>query len=169
MLRKVRKVIPREACITLYNAVILTLYDIWDSCGKLNKAYLDKLQRRAARVIEGYKSTDQITVGNTFSWSSLESRRSYNICLLVHKCISNLAPPPPPPYLLNEFNFSSDIHKYNTRNKDLLRLPLARTSKYQSSFRVNAVKICNLLPSEFRHEKKFFKFKKALKTHFKSL
>ena len=76
MPRKVRKVIPREACITLYDAMILSLYDYcsaaWDSCGKLNKDYQDKLQRRAAKVIEGYKSTDQINVGNTFSWSSLQ-------------------------------------------------------------------------------------------------
>ena len=101
MLRKVPKVIPREACITLYDAMILPLYDycsaVWDSCGKVNKDYLEKLQRGAARVIEEYKSTDQINVGNTFSWSSLQSRRSYNICLLVHKCISNLVPHPPPP------------------------------------------------------------------------
>ena len=57
MLRNVRKVIPREACITLYDAMISPLYDycsaIWDSCRKVNKDYLDKLQRRAARLIEG--------------------------------------------------------------------------------------------------------------------
>ena len=85
MLRKVRKVIPIEACITLFDAMILPLYDycsaVWDNCGKVNKRYLDKLQCCAARVIEGYKSTDQINVGYTFSWLSLQSRRSYNICL----------------------------------------------------------------------------------------
>ena len=35
MLREVRKVIPRKACITLYDAMILSLYDycsaVWDS------------------------------------------------------------------------------------------------------------------------------------------
>ena len=103
-----------------------------------------------------YKSTDQINVGNTFSCSSLQSRRSYNICLLVHKCISNLAPP----YLLNEFNFSSDIHKCNTRKKELLRQLLARTFKFQSSFRLNAVKIWNLLPAKIR-PKNFFQIQKS--------
>ena len=46
MLRKVPKVIPREACITLYDAMILPLFDycsaVWDNCGKVNKDYLDK-------------------------------------------------------------------------------------------------------------------------------
>ena len=70
MLQKARKVIPREACIMLCDAMILPPYDhcsaVWDSCRKVNKDYLDKICR-AARVIEGYKSTDQINVGNTFS------------------------------------------------------------------------------------------------------
>ena len=59
MLRKVRKVIPRDACITLYNAMILPLFDycsaVWDGCGKTNRDYLDKLQTRAASIIEGRK------------------------------------------------------------------------------------------------------------------
>ena len=58
MLRKVRKVIPRESCLTLYNAVILSVFDccavVWDSCSKVDREYLDKLHRRAASIIEGY-------------------------------------------------------------------------------------------------------------------
>ena len=42
--RRARKVIPRE-CITLYNAMILPIFDycavIWDSCNKTNRDYLD--------------------------------------------------------------------------------------------------------------------------------
>ena len=38
MLRKARKILPRETCIALYNSMILPLFDycssIWDSCGK---------------------------------------------------------------------------------------------------------------------------------------
>ena len=34
-----------------------------------------------------------------------------------------------PAYLLNEFSRSRDFHSYNTRHRDLLRLPLARTTK----------------------------------------
>ena len=167
MLRKARKVIPREACITLYDAMILPIFDyccaVWDSCGKTNKGYLDKLQRRAARVIVGCKYRDKVNICSVFSWPSLESRRSYQICLQVHKCLNNLAPA----YLLNESRFSSDIHNYNTRNKDSLRLPLARTTKYQSSFRFNAAKTWNSLPLVIRKESNIIKFKKALKRHLK--
>ena len=44
MLRKARKVIPRDACITLYNAMILPLFDycsaVWDGGGKTNRTTL---------------------------------------------------------------------------------------------------------------------------------
>ena len=57
MLRKARKIIPREACVTLYDAMILPLFDycsaVWDKCGKTNCDFLEKLQRRAASIIEG--------------------------------------------------------------------------------------------------------------------
>ena len=75
MLRKVCKVIPRESCITLYNAMILPFFDysavIWDCCGKTNRDLcLDKLQRRAASIIEGHR-IPQSHVHHTFSWPSL--------------------------------------------------------------------------------------------------
>ena len=46
----------------------------------------------------------------------------YLKCMLVFKCLNNLAPP----YLLDEFSRSRDFHSYNTRHRDLLRPPLAK-------------------------------------------
>ena len=139
MLRKARKVIPREACVILYDSMILPLFDyfaaVWDGCGKTNRDYLDKLQRRAASIIEK-RRVEQDEIYSTLGWLSLQSRRKYQVYLQVFKCLNNLAPV----YLLNELRFSSDIHNYNTRNKDLIRVPRAKTTKYQSSFRCNGAK-----------------------------
>ena len=78
MLRKARRVIPREACITLYDTMILPLFDycsaVWDGCGNTNRDYLDKLQRRAVSIIEGRKIQHH-EINRTLSWPSLESRR----------------------------------------------------------------------------------------------
>jgi hypothetical protein len=56
LLRRAHKILPREACVILYNAMILPLFDyccvIWDSCGKTNQQYLDKIQKRAAGTID---------------------------------------------------------------------------------------------------------------------
>ena len=76
-----------------------------------------------------------------FSWPSLELRRVYHICLLVHKCLNNMAPE----NLLDEFHRAGEFHTYNTRARDLLRPPAARTSNYQSSFRINGVRTLNTL------------------------
>ena len=130
--------------------MIMPLFDcsavIWDYCGKTNRYYLDKLQIRAASIIEGHR-IPQSQVYHTFSWPSLQSRRDYLKCMLVFKCIHGLAPP----YLLNEFSRSREYHSYNTRHRDLLRLPLARTSKYQGSFRYSGAKTWNTLPSDLRN------------------
>ena len=86
MLCKARKVIPRESCITLYNAMILPLFDysavIWDCCGKTNRDYLDKLQRNAASIIEDHRIS-QSQVHHTFSWPSIQSSGDYLKCMLV--------------------------------------------------------------------------------------
>ena len=55
MLCKACKVIPLESCLTLYNAMILRVFDycavVWDSCSKADREYLDKLHRRSACTI----------------------------------------------------------------------------------------------------------------------
>ena len=116
MLRKARKIIPRETCVTLYDAMILPLFDycsaVWDKCGKTNCDFLEKLQRRAASIIEGRRVL-QSDVNLTLSWPLLQSRREYQICLQVFKCLHGLAPV----YLLHEFNYSREFHAYNTRHK----------------------------------------------------
>ena len=47
------------------------------------------------------------------------------------------------PGFRTEFSHSRDFHSYNTRHRDLLRLPLARTTKYEGSFRFSGAKIWN--------------------------
>ena len=88
MLRKARRVVPREACITLYVSMVLPLFDycsaVWGGCGQTNRSYLDRLQRRAVSIIES-RIVQQSEVRNTLRWPSLEARRNYQISLLVSR------------------------------------------------------------------------------------
>ena len=76
MLRKARKVIQRESCLTLNNSMILPVFDncavASDSCSKADREYLDKLHRRAASIIEGY-AVSQSLICYTFGWPMLQS------------------------------------------------------------------------------------------------
>ena len=165
MLRKARKVIRRDACIALYNSMVLPIYYycscVWDICSQSKKEYLNRLQRRAAAIIEGRK-VSQNKLHLTFSWPNLQERGNFQKCMLVYKCLNNLAPP----YLLDEFKHSRYYHNYNTRHRDLLRLPLTRTSKYQSSFRYNGAETWNSLSTKVRNTSAFLPFRKALKSFF---
>ena len=92
-----------------------------------------------------------------WSWNSLN-------CMLMFKSLHGLAPA----YLLNEFSHARDFHLCNTRHRDLLCLPLARTTKYQGSFRFSGAKIWNMLPLTLRSEHHLNKFEFSLKRHFRS-
>ena len=168
MLRRARKVIPKEACITLFNAMLLPLFDyccvVWDGCGQGNKNYLDHLLKRAAGIIAGRKATDT-DIQQTLKWPSLQYRREHQKCIQVYKCMNGLAPA----YLLDDFHSSEQIHNYDTRNKDLIRLPLAKTTKFQTSFKYNAAKSWNILPRNLRHDQSLTSFQLRVKKHLNHL
>ena len=122
--------------------------------------YLNRLQRHAVSIIEGRK-VEQNEVRTTLKWPYLEARRKYQISLQVFKCLNGLAPT----NLLNQFSFSPDYHSYNTHHKDLICMPLAKTSKFQSSFKYNGAREWHSLPSYLRQESSLSLFKKNLKRH----
>ena len=125
MLRKAWKVIPKEACIILYDAMILPLFDyccaVWGGCGKTNRSYLDKLQRRAANIVEGRKVKHQ-DISATFSWPFLKNRRKYHNSLQTFQCLHQLAPA----YLLHKFSYFSDYHTFTRAIKINCACPLLR-------------------------------------------
>ena len=59
--------------------------------GAGSKDYLDKLNRRAACIIEG-RSIGAEELKSTLGWPSLQARRNYLKCLLVHKCLHGVTP-----------------------------------------------------------------------------
>ena len=140
VLRRARKVLPKPTCLMLYNTIVLPLFDycspVWDSCGAGCKDYLDKLNRRAACIIEG-RSVGAEKLKSALGWPNLQARKNYHKCLLVHKCLHEIASS----YLLSEFRHAHLYHGYNTRSRDLLRPPFAKTAKYQGSFRIMALEL----------------------------
>ena len=73
MLRRVRKVLPKATCLMIYNTIVLRLFDycssVWDGCGSGSKVFLDKLNRRAACIIEG-RTIGADDLKSTLSWPS---------------------------------------------------------------------------------------------------
>lgn len=63
--------------------------------------------------------------------------------------------------LVNEFRHVHKIHSHFTRQRDQLRLPLAKTTKYQDSFRINGAR------AYIRSARDLNTFKSSAKRHFK--
>ena len=72
-----------------------------------------------------------------------------------------------PSYLLSEFRHAHLFHGYNTRSRDFLRPPFAKTTKYQGSFRINGARTYNTLPRIIKQVDTLSEFKIKLKRHFK--
>ena len=104
-----------------------------------------------------------VELKSTLGWPSLQARRNYLKCVLVHKCLHGIAPS----YLLSEFRHTHFFHGYNTRICDLLPPPFAKTTKYQGSFRINAARSYNTLPRIIRQVDTLSEFKIKLKRNFK--
>ena len=131
--------------------------------GAGSKDYLDKLNRRAACIIEG-RSIGAEELKSTLGWPSLQARRNYLKCLLVHKCLHGIAPS----HLLSEFRHAHFFHGYNIRSRDLLRPPFAKTATYQGSLRrINGARTYNTIPRNIRQVETLSEFKIELKRHLK--
>ena len=147
MLQKAHKVIRREACITLCEAMVLPLFDycstVWGSCGKMNSDYQEKLNRLPASIIEG--RIDQVDARFTLHWPLLQPRRKY-IGMLVFKCLNGIAPT----YLPHEFHFGSDVHGYNTRQKDHLCPPSSEDYKVPGFLLLLRCKSVKLLATKLK-------------------
>ena len=63
------------------------------------------------------------------------------------------------------YKFSNEYHQHNTRQRDLICLPLAKPAKYQSSFRYNDAKTWNSLPSTIPNLPRNLTFKWEVKTY----
>ena len=106
MFSRIRPSLTLEAANRLYKAMVLPVLDycdtVWHECGQGNSDKIERLQRRAARIIH-YKaasnlSTDQIMI--KLGLEPLYYRRRAHILRFVDECIANRVPR----YLSNYFN-----------------------------------------------------------------
>lgn len=116
-----------------YNTLILpVLYcaSVRDSCGVGCKAHLDKLNRRAACIIENAPAKYNNIRTHLASWPGLQTLREYLKCVLVYKYLNGMAPS----HLVTEYKYTYQFHSYKTRQR--IESVFAKTSTYQNSFRI---------------------------------
>ena len=132
MLRRIRNNISANTANVVYKSFILPIMDycdvVWDNCGKINSTQLEKLQRKAVRLIMKTTSSD-VALAN-LAYDTLEHRRELHILKLVRKCISNRSTQ----LLNNYFMYNRDIKSRITRQSNLLYLPKVRLESTKKAF-----------------------------------
>ena len=95
LLSRIRPYLTQKAAKCVYNCLIQPIFNYTDTvwgglsigCGK----NLQRLQNRAARIVQGRSTTDEAF--QKLGWINLETERIMHKCILVYKCLNNLAPP----------------------------------------------------------------------------
>ena len=163
IIKKARKVLPKETLLTLYYSFIYPYLNycihIWgsSSTNALEKILL--LQKRIVRIICGVnRLTHSDPLFKSLSVLSITKLYKYNIGLLMYKYHHGWLP-----QILDLFERNSEVHCYNTRQFNQLHVPIYRTELGKRSFHFQAVKIWNDVYSSLSVDIKIGTFKKHLK------
>ena len=91
MLGRLRKHLTSHAANSIYQAHILPVLEYCDTgCNKQDSDGLERLQRRAARIVMHSKDSDFSM--KTLKWETLLERRQKHILSLVNKCLKKKVP-----------------------------------------------------------------------------
>ena len=151
-----------------YQGYILPLLDYgsntWGTTYKVNIDRLNKLQKRAARIILKADYTKPSTVMfKELDWMSVSSRCNYNKAVLTYKALNQLTPP----YISDLLKPVSQTCTRQLRSSEngSLAVPRSRTTLYDKSFTCSASKLWNTLPCAIKSAPSLSSFKKCVKEY----
>jgi len=122
------------------------------------------VQNCAARIVTDTMKYDHTTPAiEQLDWLPVRQMLSLRGDAVIFKCLKGLAPH----YLSERFIKRSEVHSRNTRNKNMLQIPMRCSSTGQRSFLYRAVLLWNNLPGSIKCIESLASFKLALKDHFK--
>ena len=102
---------------------------------------LDRLQRRAARVISFDSTEDYIDIFKRLNWMTYRHRVAYFSCIFIYKCLHGLSSSNANSY----FNYVSGAYRDVTNN--CLNLPKYKLTTCMNSIFFSGVKLWNDLRS----------------------
>ena len=117
---------------------------VWDTVGSSQATRLQKLNKRAGRVISelGYEIRSS-EIRNHLGWSTLQHRRTKHISTLMYKMLHNEAPN----YLKRLFHYVNESSNYELRDSNYnLILPKPNSDYLKKSFAFTGSKAWNNVP-----------------------
>jgi hypothetical protein len=155
---------PSNAAKMIYNGFILSKirYNIcsWSHCAKFHTEQIGKVMNKSLKTLykmgprtntrHVYKSTANLDINQLIFFE--KCKFIYNITNGNQK--SNII-----------LRSRREIHNYNTRSRNNINIPAARTSKKANSLKCSAAKIFNSLPIDIKNSVSINIFKRKLKNH----
>ena len=157
--------LDRKSLEIMYNSYIRPLLEyacvVWDNCTEVLSDKLERVQKRAARIVSGaIIRTPTELIYEELGWSSLKERRKNQRVKMMHKIIKTGNPS----YLHNTIPLPvNERTNYNLRNRNDLTVQLSRTDRFLNSFILKTVNDYNSLDPNLR-ELSPLEFNKALKS-----
>jgi len=163
VLAQLKYLLDRKTLTTMYTSFIRPAMEygsiIFCNCTDTEEEFLEKIQRRALRIITGaIIRTRTINLNNEIYLESLKTRRDRSVLLFFFKIINNMVPD----YLLELKPENKKQGRYMLRNQTDLVEPWCRLTKYRKSFLPHAVSLWNKLDDKITAIKDYESFKEAL-------
>ena len=169
ILRMLRDTFPKHILKTLYLTLVYPYFNycnlIWGSAYNSTLNPLVILQKKCIRIIcnaEFLAHTDPLFKSTKLL--KLKQLHELNCAIFIYKCFHSTA----------YANFkimmitSSQIHQYNTRNRDDIRSLHHRLHLGANSFFNKGIKIWNNLPNEIKHANSILYFKSKMKNRLRN-
>ena len=165
LLRQLSYYVPEIVQKMFYQSYVLPLIDYgsssWGSTTKLNIERINKLQKRAARIILKVDYiTPSVEMFQRLRWMTVSQRFNYNKAVLTYKALNNLTPA----YISDLLTPTARAYNRNLRSSKngSLMVPKTRTSFYTGSFTVSAPKLWNTFPTSVKQATSLNTFKRAM-------
>ncbi len=132
----------------------------------LAKILLHSRHSRVARILTGSNiRTQRADIFKDHCWMSLKHRIDINKCILMYKCLNNLAPC----YLTDLFQTNNNIYQYRSSQSNNFHVDKSKLEYYNRSFIFTGAKLWNSLPQNVKDMPTLIFLKHPCKTYFLSL
>ena len=162
-INRVKYIFDKRALIIIINALVSKLFycsSVWSNTTQANLDKLQAVQNFACRILCGAKKFEHITpLLKGLHWLPIRQQLYFRFAVLVFKCMTRCAPE----YLTSKLVRRSAVSTRNTRNNQLLDIPLFRTASGQRTFQYRATSLWNALQPALKLSPSVTVFKRLLR------
>ena len=163
-INRVKYMFDKNTLMIVINALVFSKLfycsSVWSNAATTHLLKLQAVQNFAARIVSNTRKFDHVTpVLKDLRWLPVKSQRYYRDAVLAFKCMTGQAPA----YLSTPFLIRAEISGRETRNPQLLNVPLFKTTTGQRTFFYRTVSLWNSLETNLKLSESLDIFKRRLR------